>query len=87
MVWGSLRRNASRWGAEGGWLALLDLHADGHQQLTSRGLLPPALHQGDEAEIAKLTERMKAVLGPFVLRRLKTEVAGELGPFQLSSIS
>ena len=36
--------------------------------------------QGDEAEIAKLTERMKAVLGPFVLRRLKTEVAGALHP-------
>ncbi|GAB4819342.1 hypothetical protein N2152v2_006388 [Parachlorella kessleri] len=36
------------------------------------------LVQGDEAEIAKLTERMKAVLGPFVLRRLKTEVAGQL---------
>lgn len=36
------------------------------------------LVQEDEAEIAKLTERMKAVLGPFVLRRLKTEVAGQL---------
>ncbi|KAL4427971.1 hypothetical protein ABPG75_002060 [Micractinium tetrahymenae] len=34
--------------------------------------------QGDDDEIAKLTERMKALLGPFVLRRLKTEVAGQL---------
>ena len=50
-------------------------------------LLPPHLSytcllqlcvQGDDAEIAKLTERMKALLGPFVLRRLKTEVAGQL---------
>lgn len=34
--------------------------------------------QGDEAEVQKLTERMKKLLGPFVLRRLKTEVAGQL---------
>jgi SNF2 family DNA or RNA helicase len=34
--------------------------------------------QGDDQEIAKLTERMKSLLGPFVLRRLKTEVAGQL---------
>ncbi|PSC69740.1 CHROMATIN REMODELING 19 [Micractinium conductrix] len=34
--------------------------------------------QGDDGEIAKLTERMKSLLGPFVLRRLKTEVAGQL---------
>ncbi len=34
--------------------------------------------QGDDDEIAKLTERMKALLGPFVLRRLKQEVAGQL---------
>ena len=34
--------------------------------------------QGDDDEIAKLTERMKSLLGPFVLRRLKAEVAGQL---------
>lgn len=34
--------------------------------------------QGDDSEIAKLTERMKSLLGPFVLRRLKQEVAGQL---------
>lgn len=34
--------------------------------------------QGDDEEIAKLTERMKSLLGPFVLRRLKQEVAGQL---------
>ncbi|KAI3428839.1 hypothetical protein D9Q98_007656 [Chlorella vulgaris] len=34
--------------------------------------------QGDDGEIAKLTERMKSLLGPFVLRRLKQEVAGQL---------
>ncbi len=39
---------------------------------------PPRSWQGDDDEIAKLTERMKALLGPFVLRRLKTEVAGQL---------
>lgn len=32
----------------------------------------------DEAEVQKLTEKMKQLLGPFVLRRLKTEVAGQL---------
>jgi SWI/SNF-related matrix-associated actin-dependent regulator 1 of chromatin subfamily A len=36
------------------------------------------LPQGDDDEIAKLTERMKSLLGPFVLRRLKQEVAGQL---------
>ena len=30
------------------------------------------------AEVKKLTDRMKQLLGPFVLRRLKTEVAGQL---------
>lgn len=34
--------------------------------------------QGDEREVQRLTERMKQLLGPFVLRRLKTEVAGQL---------
>ena len=38
----------------------------------------PRVTQGDEDEIAKLTGRMKALLGPFVLRRLKAEVAGQL---------
>lgn len=32
----------------------------------------------DEDEVKKLTDRMKQLLGPFVLRRLKTEVAGQL---------
>ncbi|RMZ56744.1 hypothetical protein APUTEX25_002833, partial [Auxenochlorella protothecoides] len=32
----------------------------------------------DDAEIAKLTARMKSLLGPFVLRRLKTEVKSQL---------
>jgi len=36
------------------------------------------LIQGDEHEVQRLTERMKELLGPFVLRRLKTEVAGQL---------
>lgn len=43
--------------------------------LPAPSLLPP---QGDDEEIAKLTERMKSLLGPFVLRRLKQEVAGQL---------
>jgi SWI/SNF-related matrix-associated actin-dependent regulator 1 of chromatin subfamily A len=34
--------------------------------------------QGDETEVQRLTDRMKQLLGPFVLRRLKTEVAGQL---------
>jgi len=34
--------------------------------------------QGDEKEVQRLTDRMKQLLGPFVLRRLKTEVAGQL---------
>ncbi|KAG7672532.1 hypothetical protein KSW81_001494 [Nannochloris sp. 'desiccata'] len=34
--------------------------------------------QGDENEVQRLTDRMKQLLGPFVLRRLKTEVAGQL---------
>jgi SWI/SNF-related matrix-associated actin-dependent regulator 1 of chromatin subfamily A len=33
---------------------------------------------GGEAEVARLTDRMKQLLGPFVLRRLKAEVAGQL---------
>jgi SWI/SNF-related matrix-associated actin-dependent regulator 1 of chromatin subfamily A len=33
---------------------------------------------GNEAEVARLSSRMKQLLGPFVLRRLKTEVAGQL---------
>lgn len=32
----------------------------------------------DDEEVKKLTEKMKRLLGPFVLRRLKTEVAGQL---------
>ena len=32
----------------------------------------------DEEEMQRLTERMKALLGPFVLRRLKSEVASQL---------
>ncbi len=36
----------------------------------------------DEEEVEKLTDRMKQLLGPFVLRRLKTEVAGQLTPKQ-----
>lgn len=32
----------------------------------------------EETAVQQLTERMKAVLGPFVLRRLKTEVASQL---------
>lgn len=32
----------------------------------------------DDTEIAKLTARMKSLLGPFVLRRLKTEVKSQL---------
>jgi len=31
-----------------------------------------------EEAVQRLTERMKAVLGPFVLRRLKSEVASQL---------
>ena len=34
--------------------------------------------QGDEKGLAELTERMKQLLQPFVLRRLKTEVADQL---------
>lgn len=34
--------------------------------------------QGDDQEVQRLTDRMKQLLGPFVLRRLKTEVAGQL---------
>ncbi len=36
----------------------------------------------DDGEVEKLTDRMKQLLGPFVLRRLKTEVAGQLTPKQ-----
>ena len=32
----------------------------------------------DEKKVADLTEQMKDMLGPFVMRRLKTEVAGQL---------
>ncbi len=32
----------------------------------------------EEEAVQRLTERMKAVLGPFVLRRLKSEVASQL---------
>ena len=46
--------------------------------LSPRSPLRPRPCQGDDEEIAKLTERMKQLLGPFVLRRLKTEVAGQL---------
>lgn len=34
----------------------------------------------DEEEMQRLAERMKALLGPFVLRRLKSEVASQLAP-------
>lgn len=34
--------------------------------------------EGNEDEVHRLTVRMKQLLGPFVLRRLKTEVAGQL---------
>ncbi len=36
------------------------------------------LGEQDEEEMQLLTERMKALLGPFVLRRLKSEVASQL---------
>ena len=36
----------------------------------------------EEAEIDRLAERMKGLLRPFVLRRLKTEVANQLVPKQ-----
>lgn len=49
-----------------------------HAQLTPRLAFPCTHTQGDDDEIAKLTERMKSLLGPFVLRRLKQEVAGQL---------
>ena len=32
----------------------------------------------DEEEVARLAERMRHLLAPFVLRRLKSEVAGQL---------
>lgn len=32
----------------------------------------------DEAAVEQLTERMKSMLGPFVLRRLKSDVASQL---------
>ena len=35
--------------------------------------------QGEE-EMEQLTRRMKALLGPFVLRRLKADVASQLAP-------
>lgn len=35
--------------------------------------------QGEEEEAA-LVQRMKSILAPFVLRRLKVEVAGQLPP-------
>ena len=34
----------------------------------------------DEEELETLTQRMKTLLGPFVLRRLKADVAGQLAP-------
>ena len=34
----------------------------------------------DEEELETLTQRMKMLLGPFVLRRLKADVAGQLSP-------
>ncbi len=37
-----------------------------------------AMLQGDETQLARLTERMRRLLEPFVLRRQKTEVAGQL---------
>ncbi len=36
----------------------------------------------NDGEVEKLTDSMKQLLGPFVLRRLKTEVAGQLTPKQ-----
>ena len=36
----------------------------------------------DEEEMHRLAERMKALLGPFVLRRLKSEVASQLAAKQ-----
>lgn len=54
------------------------LKAAVHAQLTPRLAFLCTHTQGDDDEIAKLTERMKSLLGPFVLRRLKQEVAGQL---------
>lgn len=34
----------------------------------------------DEEEMEQLTQRMKTLLGPFVLRRLKADVASQLAP-------
>ncbi|KDD72906.1 SNF2 family domain-containing protein, partial [Helicosporidium sp. ATCC 50920] len=48
------------------------------QVFAEQGIEDLAEMLADESEIAKLTARMKALLGPFVLRRLKTEVAGQL---------
>ena len=36
--------------------------------------------QGDEAQLAHLTERVRGMLEPFMLRRLKSEVASQLTP-------
>ena len=44
-------------------------------------MLTAKLLQGEE-EINKLAERMQNLLRPFVLRRLKTEVANQLAPKQ-----
>eukprot|EP00887_Chlorella_sp_A99_P001899 scaffold18.g1899.t1 len=43
-----------------------------------RGALRSSVPLGDESEIQELTDRMKQLLTPFVLRRLKTEVADQL---------
>ena len=37
-----------------------------------------SLHMQDEEAVQQLTERMKSMLGPFVLRRLKSDVASQL---------
>ena len=52
-------------------------------QLKIRGLASKAYvqsHRQDEEELETLTQRMKTLLGPFVLRRLKADVAGQLAP-------
>lgn len=44
----------------------------------AHGVLRSVKHMQDEEEMNRLTQRMKTLLGPFVLRRLKADVAGQL---------
>ena len=65
--------------------ALIAVELSGRESALAEGIIlflrwkpfTPAVLQ-EEGAVERLTERMKAVLGPFVLRRLKSEVASQL---------